>query len=238
MDMSDVELKLLLGLPIEIAGVGKLYPLTLREISTIGETEYNKLISISTFKQEDLEIDGRKLTPFESVLVYTIHDENFRKLFVESLSKFFKEQVHFHFESGLFYLGSLQDSRLITEEKYNEIVEVVKRQNFIKDSQKEEEEFNPFDEKAAEFAAQIKKFRQKVKERNQEGGLNLRDIISIVASYSQSYNLFNIFDLTIFQLYETYIRLMMRDNYESQFAVYLQGAEIKDMKHWARKIDI
>lgn len=236
---NDLELKLLRGKPIEIDGVGILHPLTLGEIEEIGEIQYNKQIFIATFKQDDIVIEGHTLTPFESVSVYLFQDESFREVFIDSMSKFFKEEVHYHRDSGFFYLGSLEEPRVVSEVKYNEIVDVIKRQNFIKSKQEEKEEFNPHDDKARELYEQLKKFRQKVKEQNQEKGLDLSDIIRIVSAYSGNINIFNVWNLTVYQLYALYISLMMKENYDAQYYLLPHVSDQKslDLKHWARKLE-
>jgi hypothetical protein len=239
MGNNDMDLKLLRGLPIEVYRFGKIHPLKLDEISKIGELKYNQYLSSIIFNQETLKIEGKKLSKFETLMVCSLSDETFRNVIIHALHILFKEEIHLH-QGGFFYLGDINHQRIITPEIYEEIVRLVKQQNFIKDNKEEEEQFNPHDEKAAKLIEKLKHFRQKVKEKNAEEGLNLSDIISIVATYSGNLNMFNVWDLTVYQLYTIYIRLMMKENYETQ--IYLlphssdpNSSELKN--HLASKIN-
>jgi hypothetical protein len=234
---NDLELKLLHGSPIELSNIGFIYPLTLREISDIGEIQYNKLIFSATFKRDDLIIKNHKLTPFETIWVYCYQDNLFREMFYSAIKTFMKEEIRLH-ENGFFYFGKIEENKIFDEEKYNEFSLIVKKQNFIKDHQEEKEEFNPHDERARELIEKLKYYRQKVKEKNQENGLNLSDIISIVAAHSGNLNIFTVWDLTVYQLYTLYLRLMMKENYESQFYLlpHVSDSKSLDLKHWATKI--
>jgi hypothetical protein len=238
MHNNDLELKLTKGSPIKIENVGTLYPLTLGEISDIGEMEYNKMIYSFSLKKEMFNIEN-EISQFELTLLYCRQDEDFRNLFLESVFVFTKETLNIFDENNtcFFYFGSLEEERFVGIKEFDEIVQIIKRQNFINDKEKEEE-FNPTSEKAKELIDKLKYFRQRVKEKNQEKGLDLSDIISIVAAHSGNINIFNVWDLTVFQLYSLYIRLMMKENFGLEYAKYIQGEDPKNLKldHWASKL--
>lgn len=237
MEDMDLELKLTRGSPIQVEKVGTLYPLNLHEVSEIGEIEYNKYISSILLKKESFGLEDEDITPFQLTYIFSFQDEAFRKIILKALSHFFKEEVHFN-ENGFYYLGEIEENRLIGTNEYDEIIKIIKKQNFINDNEKEKELFNPTSKKAKELVEKLKHFRQEVKKKNQENGLNLNDIIQIVASHSSNINIFNIWDLTIYQLYALYIRLMMKENFGLEYAKYLQGEDPKNLKldHWASKL--
>jgi hypothetical protein len=236
MNDQDLELKLLSGSAIEIDGVGFLHPLKLQEISQIGELKYNQFLSAITYKHEPIVIENKQLSPFEVLLVYCYHDQLYKDVFFNALKNIFKEDIHLH-EGGFFYLGRLSEKRIIDESKFDQMKAIIKKQNFIKDVELEQE-YKPHSDKVAEYIEKMKKIKAKLQKQNAEEGLNLSDIISIISAYSPNINMFNVWDLTVYQLYTLYLRLMMKDNYESQFQLMLQGADIKssDIKHWATKI--
>ena len=234
---NDLELKLTRGSPIKIENVGILYPLTLGEISDIGEMKYNKYIFSTNLKKENFGLENEEITPFELTFIYCRQDESFKEMFLDALSYFFREKVYYH-ENGFFYLGTLEENKFIGINEFDEILRVVKKQNFINDKEKVEEFNQPTSEKARELIEKLKYFRQKVKEKNQEKGLDLSDIISIVAAHSGNINIFNVWDLTVFQLYTLYIRLMMKENFGLEYSKYIQGEDPKNLKldHWASKL--
>lgn len=236
MHENDLELKLSRGKPIPVDSLGYLYPLTLDEISEIGEYKYNQYIFSTNLKKENFGLENEEITQFELTFLYCRQDESFRKMFLDSFSCFFRERVYYH-ENGFFYLGIPEENMVIGLDKFDEILKIIKKQNFVNDKEKEEE-FNPADERTKELIDKLKYFRQLVKEQNQEKGLNLNDITQIVAAHSPNINIFNVWDLTVYQLYTLYIRLMMKENFGLEYAKYVQGGDPKDLKldHWASKI--
>lgn len=235
LEEKDVGLKILRGSPIDI-GVGKVYPLILDEIVEIGELKYNQYLSYATFNQKDIVIEDHTLTPFEVCVLYSHHDINFRDIFLSSLSAFFKEPLSYH-GNGFFYLGELEEQRFIDEQKYNETMLIIKKQNFLKDNEADKE-FKPHNDRAAELSEKLKQIKSKIKEENNDTGLNLSDIISIVSAHMPNVSIFSVWGLTVFQLYTLYLRLILKDNYDSNFYLMPHVADSKslDLKHWATKI--
>lgn len=235
MNMNDMQLRLLRGLTIKIGDLCDIHPLTIDAISLIGESLYNKYLATIIFNQDNLEIDGEKLNKLETLSIYCFQSNELRTTFCEALKFLSKENVNFH-SDGFFYFGSLAEKRILTFELYQEIIEVVKKQNFMKDKV-EEEEYIPHDDIARELIDKLKKIKQQIKEQNSEEGLDIGDIVSIVACYSNDLNILNVWHLTVYQLYTVYMRLMMKDGYDSKFSMVLQGADIdsSELLHWARK---
>jgi uncharacterized protein (UPF0305 family) len=233
---NDIELKILRGSPIDI-GIGKIHPLTLDEISQIGELKYNQSLSIITSNKKEFFVDSENLTHFQSIVVLCYHQQEFRELFLESVTAFFKEPVHFH-EEGFFYLGDLVDERFIDEVKFNDIQLIIKKQNFLKD-EVGKEEFKPHNDKAAELIEKMKQVKSKIKKENDDNGLSLSDIISIVCSYMPNVSIFSVWNLTVYQLYTLYLRLILKDNYESNFYLmpHVSDSKTLDLKHWATKLN-
>lgn len=237
MDEKDLELKVLKGDPIDV-GIGKIHPLTLGEIAEIGTLKYNQILSVITFKPaEDVVFEGHKLTPLEVAIIYCFQQNEFKELFLCGLNKLFKESVSLHGD-GFFYLGKLEEQRFVDNAVFDQIIAIVKKQNFLKEAE-EEKDFKPLNDKARELQEKLKAIKSKLKQQNSDEGLSICDLISIVSAYTPNINLLSVWDLTIFQLYNLYLRLIMKDTYETNFGVYLQGADPGnlDLKHWARKIN-
>lgn len=232
------EMELLKGKPIDL-GVCKVYPLTLNEIVDMTEEKYNQALSLITFNKNRLQINDEelnKLTDYEILLAYCYHQSDFRELFFESVETFLKEPIHLH-ELGFFYLGDLEEQRIIDENVLKQIQEVIRKQNFLST---EKTEFKPANDKAAELIEKIKKVKEKLAKQNRDNELNLSDIVSIVACYSDGINMFNVWDLTIYQLYITYMRLIMWDEYHTKYILlpHVTDSTSLDLKHWATKINL
>lgn len=241
------EFKLLRGKEMDLEYGIKVYPLTLGEIEEIGENNYNAylnslLVTKSNVKQEDVNPDMwaefQKMTDFEFILLNAAQSLEFRGTITSSLTYFLREVVVFDDEYGLF-IKRESESVLINAELFDKMKDLISKQNFIKESKEEKEEYNPHDAKAKELIEKINKYKKLIQEQNAEDGLNLGDIISIVASNSPNYNFINVWDLTVYQLYTVYLRVMKKDQYETQ--IYLlphsSSENRQKMNHWASKLD-
>lgn len=240
------ELQLLKGMPIEVESF-KVYPLTLEEIVNMGEDKYNLYLQSlmitksnidKEFINQELYDEFLKMDDFEFLLILMLQNEEIHNIILTSLSLFLKENVNFDVENGLFVQREY-DSFIISNDIYNQIKETICLQNYInKDVKKEEEEFNPYDDKARELIEKRNKFKKMLQERNAEDGLNLSDIVSIVASHSPTINFLNVWDLTIYHLYTIYVRMAMKDQYETQIYLLPHSSDNKssEFKHWMSKI--
>lgn len=238
------ELQLQKGNPIDI-GICKVYPLTVGEITDVGDSQYNQYLSSLLIDKSSLNMDDAskevtevfdKLTTFEIIILHIYHDESMQKVFTDSLSFFLRENVEYH-PNGFFYLGEVEDNRIISKDNFELIKEIIKKQNYLQD---DENEHKPANDKAAELIAKIKKIKDKLKKQNTDEGLKLSDIVSIVANYSNDINILTVWNLTIYQLYESYLRLIMWDNYHTSY-MHLPHMDEEDRNslqenHWAKKL--
>ncbi|UGO46276.1 hypothetical protein PQE74_gp193 [Bacillus phage vB_BanS_Chewbecca] len=159
---------------------------------------------------------------------------------------FFKLGIFYRDEDGHFQINSEkldsipeEEFKVIHRDNFDEIIEVVKLQNGLTKVKVEEE--NPVDEETRALMEQMKKNREKVNQMKQNGqddgeGIDLADIISAVSSKSNTINKFNIWDLTLYQLYDEYARLELIDNYDFSVKAIMAGAEKVDLKHWSSKL--
>jgi len=58
-----------------------------------------------------------------------------------------------------------------------------------------------------------------------DGEIDISDIISAVSSKSHSINKLNVWQLTLYQLYDEYARLELIDNYDFSIRAMMAGAE-------------
>jgi len=244
--MTDInQLKLLKGDPIKLE-VCNVYPLTLNEVSGIGEDTYNSYLSVlmtdkSIFSEHVLTLEERKdvdsLTAFNVIVLNCDRILDFRFLFCQALLFFLREEVTYH-QSGCFFIGELSEGRVIDENVFSSIKLIIKKQNYLQDRQGKD--FKPANDKAKDLIEQMKQIKGKLQKQNKEEGLSLSDIVSIVSAYSHDINILSIWDLTIYQIYEQYLRLIMWDNYHSNFTLIPHVSDNKslDLKHWTTKIDL
>ena len=105
----------------------------------------------------------------------------------------------------------------------------------------EPEKYDFTNDKARKLMEKIKKNQERVrklKERKGTGSSELYELIGATCSYSPSYNLLNVWDLTYYQFFDHYYRLTISDNYRFSMQSLLAGADPKKMKieHWSSPI--
>lgn len=161
---------------------------------------------------------------------------------------FYKLGVFYKDEDGRIQIDSEkldtlpeENLRVLHRDNFDEVVQVMKFQNGIAKVNKEDIE-NPADEATRKLMEQMKENREKVnrmKSLEQPDGddsIDISDIISAVSAKSYSVNKFNIWDLTLYQLYDEYGRLELIDNYDVSVRAIMAGAEKVDLTHWSSKI--
>lgn len=134
-----------------------------------------------------------------------------------------------------------EDLKIIHRDNFDEIIQAVKLQNFIKKPSEVKEDTYE-DEATRKLAELMKKNAERVNniKKNQsdsdEDGIDISDIISAVSSKSYSINELNVWELTLYQLYQKYSRLELIDNYDFSIKAMMAGAEKIDLKHWSSKL--
>lgn len=160
---------------------------------------------------------------------------------------------------GVFYYGedgelSINADRLeeLTEDEikiihkgnFDDIVNIVKLQNYLEKPKAKDEDLNPADEEVRKLQEHMKKMREKVEQakmqQKHDNGddreVDIADIISAVSSKSNSINKLNIWDFTLYQVYDEYARLELIDNYDFSIKAIMAGAEKIDLKHWSSRL--
>lgn len=236
--MDDVTLnsKLLRGKPIDI-GLLKLHPLTLDEIfDDVGFNEYNKYLSIlcidSETIKEMLNIDKESnIQPFEFIFASAFHQEESKETIFKGLSLFIKEDVFM--KEGYFQIGENQDN-ILHQNNFNFFIDILKQQNCINGDKNKVKIEN---DAQKGFMEQLKKMKEKYKKH--EKTQDIVDIMSGVSSKHPSINVFNVGDLTIYQLINAYKALNAIDDFYLNYQSLLAGADSSKIKikHYCEKLE-
>jgi len=144
-------------------------------------------------------------------------------------------------------LNSLNEEEimLIHRDNFDDLVEVVKFQNYLtKPSEKKNSEPNPADEETRKLQEHMDLMKKKIESKKkkqqkndgEDGEIDISDIISAVSSKSYSINKLNVWQLTLYQLYDEYARLELIDNYDFSIRAMMAGAEKIDLKHWSSRL--
>lgn len=236
---NDLELQLLAGMNINIPEFITIYFPSIKEIISIGESTYNELLSYLLIDKDCFEqFKDQDVSNLELLMVFSYHDENYRKKVLTAFNLFFKKTPLIS-DDGVFYFKEKDKIFILDKVQFEDIQFVLKKANKIKIDK--EPEYNPGNERARKF---IEKMLKTKKNRpKQKSNLSLHSIISGLAWRSNGVSIFNIFNLTIYQLYDAFHRTENIDHcYYTLSGIYAGTVDSKkiDLKtiNWAKTLEI
>lgn len=234
------------GIPTEIGNICKVYPVTVREIATIGAKNFYSYLNLFTLDKEDidefLQQQGveERLTPFQ----FTLINANEDKQYLENLEKAFKfflheEQITVLVDNEAIILGDINEGRVLMEEDFNTVCAIIIEQNMVNKSSAEERMNNPSDAKAAQIIKKIKEGRKIREKRSSDSNLNFIDLVASLAAKGNGLNAINVWDLTYYAFNDQFKRMQMIEQYDNARQSILAGADPKKVKieYWLRPIE-
>lgn len=231
----DYRSKLLFGKPVIFKNI-IIHPLKIWEISEYSFEKYNKFLYFISFNkieiQEALKVFD-EISLYDFILINIVADQSneFLNIFLEMFSLILKEELIFS-SKGYFFTNT---GIRIDNENFRNIVDIIKDQNVIKNR---EEKITT--KKEQDYKEMLRKAKEKHKEYLKATGnteTDLLDIISSLAARHPSLNLFNICELTVYQLLDQFKRINLIDEYFVNIDFLLAGADKKNinLNHWSKK---
>ena len=215
-----------MGKPIYFNGI-PLYSPTIDEICDIGEIRYHVYLACATFNVEAifkylLEVKNDvylQLNKYDAYQLFTSVD-GIINLLLESFSFFTKEQVVY---DKLFSIFKINDRVFVSKDNYKEIASIIKEQNgIIEDDDISKQKFK--NEKAKEMFLKRKRYREFVNKKNANNSLSLKDMLSVLCNAEgNGINVFNVGKLTIYQVYEHFDRLQIKEHHMRLLRVWANG---------------
>lgn len=241
------KLDLLSNEPLDFYGL-KIYKLTLKEISQIGFNNYNRYTSLLTMSILDIAkfLEEQKIGgDVPSPLYFLIDSATSSQInFFETQLAFFtylKKPIEISNQTIIVKDGTPEGDFILNENNFNEFQEALLMINKIYDIEEEREINSPNEVLKQKFIkARLKlreaKRRQREKDSQKGDGITLPDIISALCAYGIGYTMFNVWDLTIYQLYEQFERISAKEEYEHNYSALLAGADSKKikLKNWMK----
>lgn len=199
------EFDLISGAPVMIDGVS-VYPPTLGQIKQVGFRKYQEYVSALLMSPEDFlqpeQLDS--LGAARDPLIFITEIPPLRDALIASLSFFLHEQITYSDDIGYAINGAP-----MSLEQIRSIRPVILRLCCVTDSQSAPPtKFR--NEKARKIYEKIQKRKleqEKAKKRRGNPDMELANLLSAFCAFSPTYNLLNVWDLTIFQFYDQYMRL-------------------------------
>lgn len=226
LNMEDVELKLLLGLPVEIDGLGSIHSPKIRDVAKIGESKYSEYLGTLLFTKENVnDALANELTDYQLFCVVYAQYKSFKDQVNKAFDFFMDAEAHLDLESASFYLVNGDSVGQLTEENFYQMQECLRLANSIQKQKKEEEEYNPADDVTARAIKEMLERRKK--KPKPKPTIDLRSIISGMSWKCPSVD---ISEKTIFQLYDGYKRLQNLDSlHYTMYGIYTGNVDAKKL---------
>jgi hypothetical protein len=225
-----------LGKSSKINGLD-LHSPSIEEISDedVGEIIYNVYIALATFNKETVL---KYLFEVSDEDYLRVENEDSYELLVtlpsvvaeteKALSFFTKDKVAFDSKTNSYMVG---DKVLVDRNNYSLIATIVKKINGLSYEEDEVKSMKFKNEKAKQMFDKLQKLRSKYKKKDTADSLGLKDILSILCSADDNgINIFNVGQLTIYQVYERFERLNIKENHTRILKVWANGHLGKDDK--------
>lgn len=196
-----------------------IYQLFLKMSPEIYHTKVNK--SLEEY-WDNLSVEEQEAISLYDIL---LTDEHLRNTYLEIFNFFFVEKVIF-MEDFFVFLNidkHVADSDIqvtedilrgvVSKETFNDALDILQQVCFIKEDDTEDESKQQFkNEKARKLWRRMKAAEKKQKETSEHSAdMTLPNLISSVAAKSLNLNIVNIWDITLFQLYDQFNRLQNND---------------------------
>lgn len=233
---SENKLKLLANIPFDVDGI-RINAKTLKEIAELGEEKHYNYLYHLLLSSKDMKIEDEISTYDILKLLMLNSTDEFKKTIINGLQYFISKDIKFANidNTAFFYL----DKILITSEIYEKIKEVLIYQNCISSEKKEEKKKES--ERAKKIKEKIEKLKNKVKEikKKKDLDLTLNDLISSFVSYSKNIDIFNVWNMSLYQFYDQLKRMQIVSDYEISIQSLLHGADANKVKikHFISKLD-
>lgn len=238
--------KFMAGIPIEIPneveGEGKsvlctVFPITLKEIATVGAKNFYSYLNIFTLDKEDvdeyMQTNGfnEDITPFQFLLIMSQADPQYLKAAQKAFKLFLHEENFVILrQNEAIVLGERDENRIITNDSFEIIRQVVKASCILDTESAEARMDNPSDAKAAQIIKKLKEGRKMRDKSKGNSDLSFSDLVASLAAGGNGLNIINVWDLTYYAFNDQFKRMQMREEYENTYRSLLAGADPKKVK--------
>lgn len=211
--------------PVYIQDAGGIISPTLKDISSIGIQTYQYYLGIlSMTVQSFFDMSGMKeeyeMLPEDekskiNIFELLTGDKRTVSLLEKIFNFFMAETAVYSPADNCFIIKKDKDIiGTINRQNYNSICNVIFQRNYIKYQSEDVSEIK--NKKAAEIMKKIQRGRKNKRQSAPDKNFELGNIISAVACKSNSLNIINIWNLTVFQVWDCFARLSNNTIYNIQ----------------------
>lgn len=244
MDLINTEL-FLLGAPINFQNICLIYPLTIKDITIMGQQTFLYRLNLLTLtegdirrlvKKKQMKIEDEKFyNPFYHLIMSAFIDEQFLLELKKAFNTFIQEKVTILEDKIV--IGDEKDKRFLTEKNFSDFQNIIRQQNNLEITEApppDETERQRYFRLKREEAESIKKEQES---KNNENNIDFEQRIISLLCYNVGVDWTNVWNLSYYafsKIYETAIR---KEKYDSDFKAILAGADSKKIKikYWQNK---
>ena len=220
-----------------IKDIGSIKSPTLREISKIRYAQYNQYLNVLLFTPEDYykNFEEDKIEWFKSldedskskIFLYDliINNKIILFLYLESFNFFFEETVVFNPNTNQFILYESDEViknegkpvGTIDNNSFYDMCDIILQRNNIFKNYANEDFKKVKNNRALEILKKLKKGQEKQNKQNKyDKKVELPNVISALCAYHNSLNMTNIWDMTVYQVYDQFKRVQNNSVYTIQ----------------------
>lgn len=228
--------------PIRIECFGPIYSPTWGEIDIVGHESYLGYISILMLNDEMIDKlhpelkflekiplkERQKLNVFDRIVLL----KETQEMCSQALSFFCKKATAYDTKQRCFTLGTKKEKNLsyVTRENHEAIFDFILQMNFIHTNPEKELKFK--NNAARRIYERIQEAKKQQKQPHDKS-MELPNLVSAICARHPSYNFLNIDQLTVAQIYDTFIRMEANHQIDAsvlRWAAY--GSEPFDFTLW------
>lgn len=241
------DLMLLSGTDIPFLGAQVLiHQPTIKEISLIGEESFYSGCGSLNFSKNNLSLEDRNVlinySDFE-VLMSMINSSDFQarenKVNGMMVLTLLFPDYQIIFNNQEIELRKEDECHLINSENFEEFKKILRAMFCLEGRDGDQQNYNPSGQKAQEIIDKLNKRKQKIAEQNNENNQKisvLGRLASIVAT-GQKQNLNEILDYTVYQLFDQFDRLTLKDQFDIHLKAQMAGArDLGEIEDWRKEL--
>ena len=243
--MHDLRLALMCGtdIPIPECALTAHQP-KLSEIAFIGETDYfigMQCLCIDKSMLGDFSEDQGQINNFTVFMTMLAQPEmkDKKKAVIDTLDLIFGNQKVAFTPHSLIFTANGQNPCTVDETNFEPFQNTLREIFCTKNGPMDQQAFNPKDAKAKEIADKLMRGRQRVaaQQNANEGGSAFARYISILTIGTNTMNIQDVSNLTMFQLYDLIERYFLHLNWDMDIRTRLAGGDPKSQpEDWMKNL--
>ena len=217
----------------------------IREIALLGEKKFYSMCSFLLLDKkfvmdklkervdaEEVEKTYETLTEYEVVMSLLESNNSMLMDTIQILTLLFPDYNIRLDEIGIMFIDKNDKVSIVHQEKYTLLRDVIKEILCLNGSSTGDD-YNPADSAAEAIAEKLRKRKERLNEiKPKEDKYILANYFSALGAGSNSYNLINGLDLTLYQLFDWVKRYGAWDKYKIDIQSILAGAKDVEIKEW------